>query len=91
LTFPLARAAAFRQQDNVINGRADRNGAADLEHTHPVALHHPAICISRNRRYVMGQENSPFFSGPPEKRFVIDSTQTGILRTNYIDTWASAA
>lgn len=92
MTFPFAGDATLRQQDNVFNRRADRDGAADFEDArHPATLHHPAIGISCDGRYVVGQKNSPVFGGSLEKRFVIDSSQPDILRTHYVDTWAIAA
>jgi hypothetical protein len=92
LAFPFAGDATFRQQDNVVNRRADWDGTADFEDArHSATLHHPAIGISCDGRYVVGQENSSVFGGPLEKGFIIDSSQPGILRTHYVDTWAIAA
>src|SRR6266849_3512696 len=91
LTFPFARDAAFGQQDNVVNSRADRNGAVDLEHArHSVALHYPPISMGCDRRHIVSQENSLLFGCPNEECFIIDTGQANILRANYVDIGASA-
>ena len=83
--------AALRQQENVLNGRADRNGAAHFEHArHSVAAAHAPIGMRSDRRYVVGQEHSLLCSGPGQKDFIFNSCQTGILRANQVDTRISA-
>ena len=54
LAFPFARTAALRQEENVIDDRAQPNVTAHFEHAgHCLSFHDAMVGVGRDRRHIV--------------------------------------
>jgi hypothetical protein len=83
---PLRWFGARNYQQDFFNSTADRKPVMDDENAgHFLSRRHSFICISRNGRAVMRQDNAVVLSSPRQEINVLCTGKSNVLYTNNIE------
>jgi hypothetical protein len=87
---PFGLAAAFRKEEEILDGLSDGNGGLGREDArHRFSRQDAQVGIVGDRRDVVGDQNTSLPGGPIQNLGIVHTHETDVLNPHDVQTWTS--